>query len=253
MSRNGRASVFPSSITLTRPVCSTTKRSLGSPGACAGYKGRSNVPRFTARSVPAARASGTDALVAATAIAAPSRRIVPPAKSARRRMLSPMPTWILPIGLPHCGPCQARSRTRTDDPLLTMEVLYQLSYPGGALTIAPCPRRVASVVRALVPDSRRRLRLLLRVGLALGLAGVLVDDRVLRALFSDRMRHRFLLGRSCPTPTQPIPDNERSDGSATRMDEMDRLGSGHRRIRGARRGRGRGPHDGVQERQAEAG
>ena len=26
---------------------------------------------------------------------------------------------------------QARSRTRTDDPLLTMEVLYQLSYPGG--------------------------------------------------------------------------------------------------------------------------
>ena len=26
---------------------------------------------------------------------------------------------------------RARSRTRTDDPFLTMEVLYQLSYPGG--------------------------------------------------------------------------------------------------------------------------
>ena len=27
---------------------------------------------------------------------------------------------------------EARSRTRTDDPFLTMEVLYQLSYPGRA-------------------------------------------------------------------------------------------------------------------------
>jgi hypothetical protein len=26
---------------------------------------------------------------------------------------------------------EARSRTRTDDPFLTMEVLYRLSYPGG--------------------------------------------------------------------------------------------------------------------------
>jgi hypothetical protein len=33
---------------------------------------------------------------------------------------------------------EARSRTRTDDPFLTMEVLYQLSYPGRlcALTVA---------------------------------------------------------------------------------------------------------------------
>ena len=28
------------------------------------------------------------------------------------------------------GALQARSRTRTGDPFLTMEVLYQLSYPG---------------------------------------------------------------------------------------------------------------------------
>jgi hypothetical protein len=33
---------------------------------------------------------------------------------------------------------EARSRTRTDDPFLTMEVLYRLSYPGGLLlTVAP--------------------------------------------------------------------------------------------------------------------
>src|SRR4051812_24261900 len=70
-----------------------------------------------------------------------------------------------------------------------MEVLYQLSYPGAALTIAPSRRRYASVVCALVPDSRRRVCLLLRVRLALGLAGVLVDDRVLRALLPDRVWH----------------------------------------------------------------
>jgi hypothetical protein len=29
------------------------------------------------------------------------------------------------------GKTEARSRTRTDDPFLTMEVLYRLSYPGG--------------------------------------------------------------------------------------------------------------------------
>jgi hypothetical protein len=31
---------------------------------------------------------------------------------------------------------KARSRTRTDDPFLTMEVLYQLSYPGADLRVA---------------------------------------------------------------------------------------------------------------------
>jgi hypothetical protein len=30
---------------------------------------------------------------------------------------------------------EARSRTRTDDPFLTMEVLYQLSYPGGCASL----------------------------------------------------------------------------------------------------------------------
>ena len=53
---------------------------------------------------------------------------------------------------------QARSRTRTDDPLLTMEVLYQLSYPGGGLTIAPSPalhrRRGAYVSASERPAAR---------------------------------------------------------------------------------------------------
>jgi hypothetical protein len=30
---------------------------------------------------------------------------------------------------------EARSRTRTDDPFLTMEVLYRLSYPGGPASL----------------------------------------------------------------------------------------------------------------------
>jgi hypothetical protein len=30
---------------------------------------------------------------------------------------------------------EARSRTRTDDPFLTMEVLYRLSYPGGRVSL----------------------------------------------------------------------------------------------------------------------
>jgi hypothetical protein len=32
-------------------------------------------------------------------------------------------------------PDEARSRTRTDDPFLTMEVLYRLSYPGGLTSL----------------------------------------------------------------------------------------------------------------------
>jgi hypothetical protein len=32
---------------------------------------------------------------------------------------------------------EARNRTRTDDPFLTMEVLYQLSYPGRFGSIKP--------------------------------------------------------------------------------------------------------------------
>jgi hypothetical protein len=33
---------------------------------------------------------------------------------------------------------EARNETRTRDPFLTMEVLYQLSYPGGAVPIPLC-------------------------------------------------------------------------------------------------------------------
>src|SRR5215208_4762199 len=86
-----------------------------------------------------------------------------------------------------------------------MEVLYQLSYPGGAVMIAPeleCGPRL--VVRPLIPDPRRGLGLLLGGRLALGLAGVLVDDRVLRALFSDRVRHRPLLWSLGPALTRLI-------------------------------------------------
>jgi hypothetical protein len=48
---------------------------------------------------------------------------------------------------------RARSRTRTDDPLLTMEVLYQLSYPGGRLTIAPQPQATAAASAAPRPST----------------------------------------------------------------------------------------------------
>ncbi len=40
---------------------------------------------------------------------------------------------------------KARNRTRTDDPFLTMEVLYQLSYPGRLGDLAEAPSRVPDV------------------------------------------------------------------------------------------------------------
>ena len=85
-------------------------------------------------------------LGAGPSISFPSACIAPPT-----RPLGP-PVWAAP-SVAYRGTGQARSRTRTDDPLLTMEVLYQLSYPGGGLTIAP-----GSSARTRTPVRRRRRR-----------------------------------------------------------------------------------------------
>jgi hypothetical protein len=37
--------------------------------------------------------------------------------------------------------CKADARTRTGDPFITSEVLYQLSYVGGPVSVAAAPRR----------------------------------------------------------------------------------------------------------------
>jgi Flp pilus assembly protein TadB len=73
---------------------------------------------------------------------------------------------------------EARSRTRTDDPLLTMEVLYRLSYPGARRpTLATVRWHDSAAMDS--PDSLRNLaRTMLLSGIVLLVAGLVVGVAV---------------------------------------------------------------------------
>ena len=64
------------------------------------------------------------------------------------------------IEAPERGPLRSQSRsgieadarTRTGDPFITSEVLYQLSYVGGGLMVAPVQRRLRPRTTASIPS-----------------------------------------------------------------------------------------------------
>jgi hypothetical protein len=49
-------------------------------------------------------------------------------------------------------PSEADARTRTGDPFITSEVLYQLSYVGGSPMVAPVQRRLRPRSTASIPS-----------------------------------------------------------------------------------------------------